>query len=166
MNKSAQLVLAFAAALASVVALAAPAGAVTQRPRVVLSSLESTTLSSINTIRSQHGLRPLRLSAGLSAAARQHSREMGARGYFAHESANGASFDRRIAGYYPFASRYHHWSVGENLVWAAPDLDATTALSLWMHSPEHRRNILTPGWQEMGISAVHVAGAPGVDGGD
>jgi uncharacterized protein YkwD len=30
-----------------------------------------------------------------------------------------------------------------------------------MNSPEHRANILTPRWREIGISAVHVASAPG-----
>jgi uncharacterized protein YkwD len=30
-----------------------------------------------------------------------------------------------------------------------------------MDSPEHRANILTPRWREIGISAVHVAAAPG-----
>jgi uncharacterized protein YkwD len=32
---------------------------------------------------------------------------------------------------------------------------------MWMNSPEHRANILTPRWREVGISAVHVLGAPG-----
>ena len=30
-----------------------------------------------------------------------------------------------------------------------------------MNSPEHRANILTPRWREIGISAVHFAAAPG-----
>ena len=36
---------------------------------------------------------------------------------------------------------------------------------LWMKSPAHRANILTPRWREVGLSAVTVAGAPGVYGG-
>ena len=31
-----------------------------------------------------------------------------------------------------------------------------------MASPEHRANILTARWREIGVSAVHVAAAPGV----
>ena len=34
-----------------------------------------------------------------------------------------------------------------------------------MASPGHRKNILTARWQEIGLSAVTVAGAPGVYGG-
>ena len=30
-----------------------------------------------------------------------------------------------------------------------------------MHSPEHRANILTAKWREVGVAAVHVLGAPG-----
>jgi uncharacterized protein YkwD len=30
-----------------------------------------------------------------------------------------------------------------------------------MASPEHRDNILTPRWREIGISALHVPAAPG-----
>jgi uncharacterized protein YkwD len=139
---------------------ASPAGASSQRPATSLSSLEQGVLTDINTLRKQHGLAPLRLSASLSAAARQHSAEMAARGYFSHDSVNGSSFDRRIARYYPMG-RSHYWSVGENLLWSSPDVDAGSALNMWWNSPEHRKNMLTARWREIGVSAVHVAAAPG-----
>jgi uncharacterized protein YkwD len=139
---------------------ASPAGASSQRPATSLSSLEQGVLTDINTLRKQHGLAPLRLSASLSAAARQHSAEMAARGYFSHDSVNGSSFDRRIARYYPMG-RSHYWSVGENLLWSSPDVDAGGALNMWWNSPEHRKNMLTARWREIGVSAVHVATAPG-----
>src|SRR5690349_3929786 len=78
-----------------------PAGATSQQPATSLSSLEQGVLTDINALREQHGLAPLHLSTSLSAAARQHSGEMAARGYFSHNSVNGSSFDRRIARYYP-----------------------------------------------------------------
>jgi uncharacterized protein YkwD len=140
-----------------------PAVASSDHGKVALSSLEQGVLQEINSVRSQHGLAPLRLSARLSAAARQHSREMVARGYFSHNSANGSSFDRRIARYYPARTRY--WSVGENLLWSSPDVDAAGALELWWNSPEHRKNMLTSRWRDIGVSAVHVAAAPGTFGG-
>ncbi|MFN2628279.1 MAG: CAP domain-containing protein [Gaiellaceae bacterium] len=130
-----------------------------------LSSLESDVLSSLNATRVARGLVPLRISAGLSSAARQHSQEMARLGYFAHSSANGGSFEARIARSYPFGAAFRRWAVGENLVWEAPDLAASEALRLWMQSPEHRKNILDPTWTEIGISAVHAAAAPGVYGG-
>jgi uncharacterized protein YkwD len=143
---------------------ASPAGASSQRPATSLSSLEQGVLSDINTLRKEHGLAPLRLSASLSSAARQHSSEMAARGYFSHSSANGSSFDRRIARYYPMGGN-HYWSVGENLLWSSPDVDAAAALNMWWNSPEHRKNMLTARWREIGLSAVHVAAAPGTYGG-
>ena len=142
----------------------APAGASANRPRAALSTLEQGVLADINTLRRDHGLAPLRLSTALTAAARQHSTEMAARGYFSHNSASGSSFDRRIARYYPVGGT-HYWSVGENLLWSSPDVDAGGALNMWWNSPEHRRNMLTARWRDIGISAVHVAAAPGAYGG-
>jgi uncharacterized protein YkwD len=144
--------------------VASPAGASSQRPATSLSTLEQGVLADINALRKEHGLAPLRLSTSLSAAARQHSSEMAARGYFSHSSANGSSFDRRIARYYPMGGS-HYWSVGENLLWSSPDVDAGGALDMWWNSPEHRKNMLTSRWREVGLSAVHVASAPGAYGG-
>jgi uncharacterized protein YkwD len=141
--------------------VASPAGASSQHPAASLTSLEQGVLADINTLRKQHGLAPLRLSASLSAAARQHSSEMAARGYFSHSSANGSSFDKRIARYYPMGSN-RFWSVGENLLWSSPDVDAGGALNMWWNSPEHRKNMLTARWREIGLSAVHVTSAPGM----
>ena len=144
--------------------VASPAGASSEHRATSLSSLEQGVLADINTLRKQHGLSPLRLSGSLSAAARQHSSEMAARGYFSHDSANGSSFDKRIARYYPMG-RSRYWSVGENLLWSSPDVDAGGALNMWWNSPEHRKNMLTARWREIGLSAVHVAAAPGTFGG-
>jgi uncharacterized protein YkwD len=155
---------AFAAAVAGLWVAASPAGASSQRPAASLSSLEQGVLADINSLRKEHGLAPLRFSARLSAAARQHSAEMAARGYFSHDSANGSSFDKRIARYYPIGGS-HYWSVGENLLWSSPDVDAGGALDMWWNSPEHRKNMLTARWREIGLSAVHVMTAPGTYGG-
>src|SRR5438309_1457020 len=144
--------------------VASPAGATANHPATALSTLEQGVLADINSLRAHHGLAPLRISSRLTAAARQHSSEMAARGYFSHESANGSSFDRRIARYYPMGSS-HYWSVGENLLWSSPDVDAGGALTMWWNSPEHRKNMLTARWREIGLSAVHVAAAPGTYGG-
>jgi len=125
------------------------------------SALESGVLTDINQVRTSHHLAPLRLSVGLGAAAREHSQQMAADGYFAHESHDGSAFWRRVQRFYA-QGRFGYWSVGENLLWSSPDVDAAGALRMWMASPEHRANLLNPRWREIGISAVHVAGAPGV----
>jgi uncharacterized protein YkwD len=142
-------------------ALAAPAAHSGQAAnRVGLSSLESGVLSDLNRIRVQHGLQPVKLSARLTASAAQHSEEMGADGYFEHNSQDGTEFWKRIDRFYG-QNGYGYWSVGENLLWSSPNVDPAGALQLWMNSPEHRANILSPRWREIGISAVHFAAAPG-----
>jgi len=129
-----------------------------------MGALEQDVLSNVNLLRHQHGLGALRLSAKLAAAARLHSSEMAQRGYFSHDSANGTSFDKRIARFYSLGGK-RYWSVGENLLWSSPDVDAGGALEMWWNSPEHRKNMLTARWREIGLSAVHVPAAPGTYGG-
>jgi uncharacterized protein YkwD len=137
----------------------------TSAVRVYLSTLESQLLGQINVVRARHGLRSLRLSPGLTAAAAQHSASMAQKGYFAHESADGSSFFKRIASYYTYRG-YSRWSAGENILYSTPDIDSVGALRLWMNSPEHRANLLSRSWREIGLGAVHSASAPGVYNGD
>jgi uncharacterized protein YkwD len=148
----------------SALTLSASAPSATHGRGVTVDALERSVLSQINGFRRSHGLVALRLSIALSRAADQHSLEMARVGYFAHESADGSSFDKRIARFYPSVRRAY-WSVGENLLWSSPSIDAPGALQLWVNSPPHRENLLTARWREIGISAVHVASAPGPYGG-
>ena len=152
--------LAIVAALASSTVLVASASAAPSRPAVSLSSLEQGVLVDINAFRAAHHLAPLRLSAALTAAARSHSSQMEADGYFAHDSFDGSAFWRRIQAFYP-SGHYGYWSVGENLLWSSPDVDAQKALAMWEASPEHLRNLLDPNWREIGVSALHAPRAPG-----
>jgi uncharacterized protein YkwD len=128
-----------------------------------IQTLDAGVLVQLNAIRSSHRLVPLKLNATLSMAAGRHSAEMVADGYFAHNSQNGSPFWKRLTRY--AAAAPHGWSVGENLLWSSPEVDASAALRMWMASPEHRRNILDPTWREIGIAAVHAASAPGTYGG-
>jgi uncharacterized protein YkwD len=134
------------------------------RATVALTTFDYGVLAQLNRIRVDHGLVPLHLNIRLSESADEHSREMGVDGYFAHASFDGTTYWKRIEGWYPW-SGYQVWSVGENLLWSSPDLSPATALKMWMHSPEHRANILNPNWREIGIAAVHSDGAPGTFGG-
>ena len=127
---------------------------------IELTSLDRGVLQQLNVIRSLHGLTPVKLDASLSASAAQHSVEMGEKGYFEHNSADGTLFWKRIQRYYP-ATSYGYWSVGENLLWSSPTVDAPQAMQMWMNSPEHRANILNPRWRQIGISSVHLVSAPG-----
>ena len=154
-----------ALALLAVGAMGATAAGKPTRTLAAANQLESGVLDELNAIRRSHGLVPVRLSRPLSAAADAHSRSMGTFGYFEHESRDGSAFWKRVKRFYG-ADDYGTWSVGENLLWAsAGGVDASHALKLWMKSPAHRANILTARWREVGLSAVTVAGAPGVFGG-
>jgi uncharacterized protein YkwD len=125
--------------------------------------LELDVVARINAQRGARALQPLRVSRGLDAAAAFHSREMGSKGFFEHESLNGAPFWKRIERFYPM--NRGSWSVGENIFWESPNSSAASAVREWMGSPPHRENILAPEWREIGIGAVHLASARGAYGG-
>lgn len=156
----------FALALAALAATAllADSALATSRSETSLTTLNHQVLVAVNRFRVAHGLVALRESGALDRSARQHSLEMGRRGYFGHTSADGTVFWRRIRRYYP-AHNVSYWSVGENLVWRAPRLNAAEAMSLWIGSPPHLANLLSRQWRQIGVSAVGVARAPGVYGG-
>lgn len=153
-----------ALAFLGVGAVGATAAGKPARTLAAADQLEGGVLVELNAIRRAHGLVPVRLSQPLSAAADAHSRSMGRYGYFEHESRDGSAFWKRVQRFYGSES-YGTWSVGENLLWSTGEVDASRALELWMKSPAHRANILTPRWREVGLSAVSVPGAPGVYGG-
>ena len=151
---------------ATLVVLVAPSAGSADVHRTMSSSnqLQTALLGQVNALRAANGLGRLRLSPALSAAAGRHSTEMARRGYFSHDSANGASFSSRIEQFYS-PRGFRSWTVGENLLWASPDVGALRALKLWLASPPHRANLLSPRWREIGLAAVHSTSAPGVYGG-
>ena len=124
------------------------------------SALDSQVLREVNQVRAQHGLKPLVRSSALARAAASHSRSMATGGYFAHESSDGSVFWQRIKLFYA-ASGHSYWAVGENLVWASPNLTAKQAVKMWMNSAPHRANLLSGKWREIGLSAVYSSDAPG-----
>jgi uncharacterized protein YkwD len=153
--------LAIAAAALVAAGLLAASALATSRSERSLPSLDRQVLAAVNRFRAEHGLVGLREASALDRSARQHSLEMGGLGYFGHASADGTAFWRRIRHYYG-AGRYSYWSVGENLVWAAPGVGARRAMKMWIRSPEHLRNLMSPRWRQIGVSAVRVVRAPGV----
>jgi uncharacterized protein YkwD len=149
-------------ALAAVVAvglLAASALATSSSSPRSLPTLTHQVLAAINKFRTSHGLVALRDSEALDRAALAHSLEMGLRGYFGHNSADGQVFWKRIQRYYRSSN------VGENLLWAAPTVSVGRAMRLWIASPPHLENLKTARWRELGVSAVTVANAAGLYGG-
>ena len=145
-------------------AVAAPAAGTSAGPPTVVRPLQRSIMGQLNAVRQQHGLLPLRVAAGLAAAAREHSLEMARLGYFSHSSAGGESFARRIARFYPMGNR-RHWAAGENLYWSSGEPDAYVAVEAWLQSPKHRAILLRRDWREVGIGAVSVSAGPGIYGG-
>jgi uncharacterized protein YkwD len=148
-------------ALVAALALA-PAAASAHRTAAAVrqTALEAQLAQQINAVRRSYGLKPLAVSSKLSSAAAAHTREMGADGYFEHESFDSTPFWKRVARWYP-SRGWHSWSVGENLVYRSPDVSADSAVEIWMNSPPHRANMLSRSWREIGISAIHFDAAPG-----
>jgi uncharacterized protein YkwD len=126
-------------------------------------ALDTTLLVRINGVRRAHSLRLLKRSPPLSVAAAEHTMEMGREGFFTHASLDQTVFWKRIERSYP-SSGHRSWSVGENLLFVAPDVGAAEAVQLWMDSPKHRATLLDPVWREIGIAARHFSSAPGVYG--
>ena len=110
-----------------------------------LSPAGSALLRAVNATRTAHHLRPLRVDVTLTRAAQSHSQDMVARGYFAH-----GAFRSRMLAFHargPF--------VGENLAWGVGSLAGPTAIvNEWLASPEHRANLLRPGFVRIGIGAA------------
>jgi uncharacterized protein YkwD len=112
--------------------------------------LEERMLELVNAERRAHGLKPVRPDPILSELARAHSRDMLARGYFAHVTPEGNDLSERMQ-----QARIGYLSAGENLA-LAPTL--STAHTGLMHSPGHRANILRPQFGRLGIGILDSGG--------
>ena len=128
-------------------------GAGTRPTPARAASLSQTTRCLLNRQRAAHGLGALRSNSRLALAAWRHSHDMDVHNYFAHGDLIGRL---TRAGF--FRGR-HSWTVGENIAWGAGSSATPRAIvSMWMHSPRHRANILNGHFHEIGVGLV--AGAP------
>lgn len=135
--------------------LAAPVDAMTLSQH---NGAEQKLVRRINHVRKNHGLEPMKVVTRLERAATRHSNSMGKVGYFRHDLRHNGKwtpFGTWIRWFWP-GSGYTSWSAGENLAWGAPGLGPRETVSLWMHSPGHRANLLSKDWKRVGVSIVHV----------
>lgn len=108
--------------------------------------LELKMIDLVNRERAKAGLRPVRYDPEMTRVARAHSKDMFARGYFAHDNPDGKDpFDRMRAANVRFIA------AGENLALAQTLEIAHTNL---MNSPGHRANILKPQFGRLGIGIL------------
>jgi uncharacterized protein YkwD len=127
--------LVLAVTAASLVSASAPVSATTR------AQLERQFIAKVNHARSAHGLRLVHRRAGLTRYARHHSRLMAGAGYLYHTS----NFNVICC-----------WrSIGENVGYG-PSVYAVNYA--FMHSPEHRANILHRGWHGVGVGVYRSGG--------
>jgi uncharacterized protein YkwD len=102
-------------------------------------------LHAVNATRAAYGLPPLRLDARLRTAAQEHSMDMLHHEYFAHGDFHGRMVAFHVAG--PAA--------GEDLAWGSGAYgEAGSIVRMWLASPEHRANLLRPGFTRIGIGVA------------
>jgi uncharacterized protein YkwD len=87
---------------------------------------------------------PLKMSAVLRCSSRLHSKDMGEKAYFAHDSMSGESpFDRMAA------AGYMGFTMGENI--AKGQQTPKEVVDGWMNSPGHCSNIMNADYTEIGV---------------
>ena len=107
-----------------------------------LTRAEARLLRDLNRVRAAHGLTPLRYDPRLQRAAREHSHDMLVTQIFEH----GAFFERMVQ----FDVRGS--LTGENLAWGNGSFGTANGIvRAWLASPEHRANLLRPGFTRIGI---------------
>lgn len=115
----------------------------------------------VNAERRKRGIKSLRWNRRLRKASAWMTRDMLSHGYFAHDRADGPSFNRRILRF-GFAANADGYTLGENIAYAsAPIATAREMVKMWMGSPGHRANILRRGFREQGMAARFSPGAGG-----
>ena len=109
-------------------------------------ALEARMVELVNADRVRIGLSALKSDPELTQVAREHSRDMLMRGYFAHVSPEGEDVGGRLRRH-----KARYLVAGENLALAQT---LTIAHNGLMRSPGHRANILRPQYGRIGIGVL------------
>ncbi|MFP5267602.1 MAG: CAP domain-containing protein [Acidobacteriota bacterium] len=115
-----------------------------------LSVAEQYLFSAANAERARYGVQPLRWSPGLYRAASRHAWLMAERGAISHQFPGEPDLKERGA-----AEGLRFSEIAENVA------EAPTAVLIqqaWLHSPEHRRNMLDPAVDSVAIRVVQGEG--------
>jgi uncharacterized protein YkwD len=105
---------------------------------------EAAVFDLVNQERAIHGLHLLSWDNRLFAAARAHSEDMAANGYFSH-----TSLDERSPGDRLLEAGYFWNSYGENIAYGYPTPESV--INAWMNSAGHRANILRSSVCDLGV---------------
>lgn len=96
----------------------------------------------------------LQINQQLTSAAQAKANDMAARGYWAHVTPDGKQPWSFID-----TSGYQYEAAGENLAYGFGTSDEV--ITAWMHSPEHRANILNGVYQDVGFATANVTNYQG-----
>lgn len=108
---------------------------------------EAEVVTIVNAERAKAGCAALTADDRLTAAARGHSADMAARGYFSHTTPEGVAFSTRIT-----SAGYRWSSAGENI--AKGQRTPAEVMTAWMNSAGHKANILNCGFKNIGVGVV------------
>jgi uncharacterized protein YkwD len=137
-------------AASALVAFAIFAGsAQAAKPQHQLSRAERSLLTAINSARAAAGVPPLRASVTLTDAATWQSESLARAGYLDHTSPDGSTLIDRLT-----RVRWHGTAAGEDLAVAARPADA---VAMWLESPGHRENLLSPLFRKVGLGVARGA---------
>lgn len=135
---------------ASPASAATCAGADSAITALNLAAARDAVLCIVNAERTVRGLNALTHSGLLETAAQLHTDDMVARGYFDHITPEGVNPGERIT-----AAGYRWSTYGENI---AAGFDTPRAVMLgWMKSSGHCRNVLDPGFTQLGVGISLLA---------
>ena len=146
----------FATPAAPVMEAVPPAPRTAPDEPVVDVQLEAEVFVFANRVRAEHGESRLTMRGDLIEIARRHALDMAKRGYFSHSSPEGAGpGERARAG----AARFGAFA--ENLARVRRSAEpAELAITGWLESPGHRRNLLDEKGVGYRFTGVGVAIAP------
>jgi cysteine-rich secretory family protein len=124
-------------------------GAHREYPAVLGDTTSAITVSDLlrytNLQRESNGLPPLTLNPELTHAAQMKANDMFAKDYWAHVSPDGTTPWVFIKD-----SGYDYLYAGENL--ARGFTSSSDVVTAWMNSPEHRANMLSPNYTDIGFA--------------
>lgn len=100
-----------------------------------------------NKEREQSGIAPLLLDEKLNKAAKSKAQDMFDRQYWSHESPDGVKPWKWLE-----SEGYNYSKAGENLARDYPSTEAV--ITAWMNSTEHRQNILSSDYKDVGFAVV------------
>jgi uncharacterized protein YkwD len=118
--------------------------AAAQAPAATWLAQEEAVFDLVNQERAIHSLHLLSWDDRLFAAARAHSEDMAANGYFSH-----TSLDGRLPGKRLLDAGYFWYTYGENIAYGYPTPESV--VNAWMNSPGHRANMLNSSFCDLGV---------------